>query len=270
MLTNLGLGWTKERVPTDVQQSVNSANNDSNYLNNVDFIQLKNFLFSENYPSHKDSLVKELKKAKDFSNLNINEIKSLLPESNWDRFFEPFVGCEADYLKKKWDKLYDLRCKVAHNKDFNKSNLEDVKTITSELKPILEKAISSLDEIAVSEEEKDTAFENVLSNYHHNLGRFMARYQRLETVLNIMVSSMFPKSKIANRMGITNHQVILLDNGVISESQYKIIKISKTLRNRLVHNEFEMDPHEVSHCQMEVEQVVNELEDIMKLNGLIK
>ncbi|ELV8738233.1 hypothetical protein QNF08_004549, partial [Vibrio vulnificus] len=134
MLTKIGLGWTKERVPTDVQQSINSNNTDANYLNNVDFIQLKNFLFSENYPNHKDSLIKKLKSAKDFANLELDDIKSLIPESNWDRFFQPLVGCEADFLKKRWDQLYELRCKVAHNKDFNKTNLEDVSKLALELK----------------------------------------------------------------------------------------------------------------------------------------
>ncbi|HGY9586994.1 TPA: hypothetical protein ACOJQP_005477 [Vibrio harveyi] len=75
MLTNVGLGWTKDRLPTDVQQSVNINNKDNNYLYNVDFIQLKNFLFSENYPSHKESLIKKFKSAKDISEINIESLR---------------------------------------------------------------------------------------------------------------------------------------------------------------------------------------------------
>ncbi len=88
MLLNIGVGWTKDRIPTEVQQSVNPNNNDTNYLQNVDFIQLKNFLFSEYYPNHKESLIKELKSAKDITKLNLQDIKSLIPESNWEKYFD--------------------------------------------------------------------------------------------------------------------------------------------------------------------------------------
>ena len=161
MLTTLGLGWVDDRVPVDVKNSVRIKDkdkklNNSLYLENVDFIQLKNFLFSENFPTHKEKLIKELKRSKDFSNLNIEEIKTLLPESNWDRFFESLVGCDSNSLKKKWDRLYELRCMVAHNKDFNKSNLKEVSSLSTELKEIIAQAIESLDGIFLSDEEVDT------------------------------------------------------------------------------------------------------------------
>ena len=56
MLTKVGVDWIKDRTPDDVKTSINGSNKDLTYLHNVDFIQLKNFLFSENYPVHKEIL----------------------------------------------------------------------------------------------------------------------------------------------------------------------------------------------------------------------
>ncbi len=263
MLTNLGLGWTKERVPTDVQQSINSNNADINYLNNVDFIQLKNFLFSENYPNHKDSLIKKLKAAKDFANLELDDIKSLIPESNWDRFFQPLVGCEAEFLKKRWDQLYELRCKVAHNKDFNKTNLEDVNHLTSELKPTLEKAIASLDEINVTEEEKDNVFENVLTLYHSEFAKYMVRIQRLELVLIELLKTFGTEQSMIHKASLFELQKAVATLGILSDEQLKIINNARKVRNQIAHHTFGTDPSEVINSQIEVELLVFELEKLL-------
>jgi DNA-directed RNA polymerase subunit F len=267
MLTNIGLGWTKERLPTDVQQSVNINNKDTNYLYNVDFIQLKNFLFSENYPSHKESLIKKFKAAKDLSELNIDEIRALIPESNWDKYFEPIVDCDAEYLKKRWDLLYELRCKVAHNKDFTKTSLEDVKKLVSELSPILQKAISSLDSIAVSEDEKDAVFEKVLSNYDIIFSKFMSRIHRLENILDLMLEAYAPDFDSSRRQPTMKKIHILHKFGVINEKQANIMHMARTVRNRLVHNEFDMSHNEVIHTQMMLEELIIELEEKLGRNG---
>src|SRR5688572_26687548 len=65
MMINVGIDWTKDRVPEDVKKSINPDNTETTYLHNVDFIQLKSFLFSENYPVHKEKLIQKLKNAKD-------------------------------------------------------------------------------------------------------------------------------------------------------------------------------------------------------------
>lgn len=267
MLTNIGLGWTKERLPTDVQQSVNINNKDTNYLYNVDFIQLKNFLFSENYPSHKESLIKKFKAAKDLSELNIDEIRALIPESNWDKYFEPIVDCDAEYLKKRWDLLYELRCKVAHNKDFTKNSLEDVIKLVSELSPILEKAISSLDSIAVSEDEKDAVFEKVLSNYDIVFAKFMSRIHKLENILDLMLETYAPDFGSYRRQPTMKKIHILYKFGVINEKQADIMKMARMVRNRLVHNEFDMSHKEVIHTQMMLEELIIELEENLGRNG---
>ncbi|HDM8167333.1 TPA: hypothetical protein P0E18_005195 [Vibrio harveyi] len=264
MLTNVGLGWTKERVPTDVQQSINSNNSDANYLNNVDFIQLKNFLFSENYPNHKDSLIKKLKSAKDFTNLELEEIKSLLPESNWDRFFQPLVGCEADFLKKRWDQLYELRCKVAHNKDFNHTNLEDVLKLTAELKPILDKALVSLDDIVISEDEKDDVFENVLTFYDSTFAKYMVRIQRLEQLLNIILERFGASAKNPHPMSLLELQKYVASMGILTDKQLQVMDKVRKVRNKIAHETFGTEAHEVIESQLELEKLIMQLEVVVK------
>lgn len=268
MLTKVGLGWTKERVPTDVQQSINAHNTDTNYLNNVDFIQLKNFLFSENYPHHKDSLIKKLKAAKDFTELVLDEIKFLIPESNWERFFQPLVGCEAEFLKKRWDQLYELRCKVAHNKDFNKSNLESVNKLTSELKPWLEKALSSLESISVTEDEKDNVFENVLTLYDATLAKYMARIQRLEQILSSLLQLFGTETRSLHSSSFFELQKAVASIGILSDEQLVIINDVRRVRNMIVHNMFSIDSHEVFENQEKLEKLVMDLELLLsQLSG---
>jgi hypothetical protein len=268
MLTTIGIGWTKERIPTDVQQSKNSNNNDLNYLNNIDFIQLNNFLFSDNYPSHKENLIKELKKAKDFTQLNLDEIKSLLPESNWDKYFEPIVGCEAEYLKKKWSKLYDLRCQIAHNKTFSKNDLAEVKKIVSDLKPHLEKALGSLDKIVMSEEERENVAENVAINLNETYGSFIVKFRNLEKFL--FTISNHPKvnstGKKIKQFG--NQTSVLKNEGIINIEQYSELKRIFYFRNSIVHNSESKDVilNEIHRIENMVETYIKFIKDYLVNN----
>ena len=118
MLINVGADWTVEKVPDDVKNSINKDNKDSTYLHNVDFIQLKNFLFSEKYTVSKENLIDKLKSSKDLSELNLAELKQMIPISNWDRYFSNEIPISQEKLNQQWSELYTLRCNVAHNKTF--------------------------------------------------------------------------------------------------------------------------------------------------------
>jgi len=63
MITKIGVSWTKDRMPNDVLLSIKSNEMDKTQLYNYDFIQLSNFLFSEQYPNHKENLIKKVKAA---------------------------------------------------------------------------------------------------------------------------------------------------------------------------------------------------------------
>ena len=265
MLTNVGLGWTKDRVPTDVERSVNIANKDLNYLNNVDFVQLNNFLFSENFPTHKETLIRQLKTVKEPSADDIEKLKALLPESNWDRFFEPLVGCEADMLKNRWDRLYELRCLVAHNKNFTKADLEDVTKISGELRPILTKATESLDKITVTEEEKETVVENVIESQDLTFRKFLSRYKRLDRLVGQVVrAKQLETGSSLKRLPISRASRILREHQVIDHVQYDQIRSAYSLRNSLIYEDSKLSARRILESQENVETLCVILEDVLK------
>ncbi|MBE9129760.1 MULTISPECIES: HEPN domain-containing protein [unclassified Coleofasciculus] len=66
--------------------------------------------------------------------------------------------------KKKWEELYKFRCQIAHNSQITKDDYDKIKTLVNELKTKLQVAIDRLDQIEVSDEEKETIAENVSVN----------------------------------------------------------------------------------------------------------
>jgi len=262
MYINLGINWTKERMPEEVKESVKLGNRDPNFLHNVDFIQLSNFLFSEKYPNHKESLITKLNKAENISELDLTEIKSLLPESNWSRYFEELVTCEGEFLSKRWDKLYKLRNSVAHSKFISIGELSEIEDLVDEITPILEEAINKLTKVVVPDDEIENIVENVASERNEKIGNFLVNYKSLENSL----------SKLSNQIKTSNNSI---QNSIapISKSLATISKINlipqETLdaissianfRNMLVHN---------SVLDFEPITINNRIAEIIKLNEKI-
>jgi hypothetical protein len=161
MVVNVGLGWEDDRIPDDVKKSIQNRTEESTFLYNLDFIKLKDMLFSENYPRHKEKILKKLKEGKDLRQITIEEIKSLLPTSNWDKFFVKEIDYSAEKLKKQWDILYDLRCKIAHNTTFTKADAETVDELSKTLKPILLQAINKLGNIVIPSDLQEDIKDNL-------------------------------------------------------------------------------------------------------------
>ena len=162
MLLNVGLNWSNDSVPDDVKNSIKNKD-ETTFLHNIDFIQLKHFLFSEKYTSNKDKLIDKLKNSKDLKNISLEEIKSLIPISNWTKYFSDEIDIKESELIKNWDELYNLRCKVAHNKSFYKQDYDKVTNLISKTKPALEKAIDNLDNIKISESSRSNIKKEVAS-----------------------------------------------------------------------------------------------------------
>lgn len=121
MIINAGIGWHKQFVPKEVDQSIKSqANND--YLHNVDFIQLSVFLFKEYEVVATKPILEKIRKSSEVTALDLSELKGLVPQSNWDRYFAPIISCDADFLRTRWQALYDLRNAVAHNKSISRTD----------------------------------------------------------------------------------------------------------------------------------------------------
>lgn len=262
MYINLGINWTSDRMPEEVITSIKSGNQDPNFLHNVDFIQLSNFLFSEKYPNHKESLIKKLSKANNIGELDLSEIKSLLPESNWSRYFEELVDCEREFLSKKWERLYNLRNSIAHSRFITIGELSEIEDLVDEITPILEEAIDKLTRIVVPDDEIENIVENVASERNEQIGNFINNFKTLENNLsklshqisasnNALQEKIMPLSKSLNAISKIN---------LIPKETIDAISNIYKFRNIVVHS---------SAFEVESITINNKIAEIIRLNEVI-
>lgn len=235
MLTNVGVGWTETAIPDELRKNrrEKSAGNGNNYLYEADFIQLSNFLFDSYRTQDIDGLINKIKTHKE-SSIELDEVKGYIPLSNWQRYFQKYVGCEASYLKTRWERLYILRCKIAHNSSFDKSDYDELNKISDELKPILEEAISSLDKITVPEDEREELAENVAINQSQFYGDFLLAWKDLETKTYELAykCGLYLDSKARPIVRVANE---LYEKSIITDEVYTQIAKLTQIRNVIVH-----------------------------------
>lgn len=155
-LLQLGPRWV-DSIPKDVGGAQKTPQNGHNPLYDFDFITISDLLFTD-YPSKQiDSTV--LKKIK-LGEISSEEIETYIPTSNWERYFTELVDCESKYLEKRWKQLYDLRNKIAHNKLFTKSDLDNVKKVSEEVRCKLLPALNKISSISISDVALPTSSES--------------------------------------------------------------------------------------------------------------
>lgn len=266
MITNVGIGWIDKHIPNEVKKSKSVAKDSSNinYLYSLDFIQLSNILFKEYSPYSVDDLFKKISSTSNKEELNLENLKEFIPSSNWERYFSEIVKCDADYLKNRWDKIYELRNKVAHNNIFSKNDYEILEKNINEVKEKLEKAVFSLNNITVSEEDKqiisdNMIFDNLTATYTINdnslyfkRNKFLTIYtevdysleQIIKGILNINQISMgdlFERELI--EMPITKKISWIYDNKIeiidslVSKNLISNMSKLQKFRNYIVHTD---------------------------------
>lgn len=181
MLTTAGIAWTNDSIPQEVAESIRTkaSKNSFNYLYETDFIQLSNFLFKEYTSMNTKNFTDRIRSAKALQDLQLEELKLIVPRSNWERYFSKIVNCESDYLRLRWDKLYERRNQVAHNKSINKGEFDEITRLIGEIRPKLQEAISKLDQITVSPEDREAVAENVAENTNALFGEFLYEWKQL-------------------------------------------------------------------------------------------
>jgi len=174
MIHNVGLSWTKDSVPKEFSEALkksekNTEYNEHNLMYQVDFIELSDFIFKSYREIEITDLIRKLTPL-EFKDINadiFSELKKIVPRTNWEKFFESNIEANADTIIKNWSILYRLRCKVAHNRDFTKQDLDEVIRLTNTLSPILKKAIEKTETLTIDPKEKEeltSQFENEFSN----------------------------------------------------------------------------------------------------------
>lgn len=194
MLINLGIGWQKIVVPSEVKESIKNSNAKVSHgiLYEVDFIQLSNFLFKPYALKDASKLPEVLNGALDgdLTDEKRCEILEFIPKNNWDRYICEIVECESEQLKSKWHKLYDIRCKIAHNNSIGKEDLDNANSLCDYLEPILNNAFVNLDKIEIPEEEKESISLNTIATVHEPTKVFIKNYNELNNgIMNLVAKN---------------------------------------------------------------------------------
>ena len=253
MFINVGLGWTNETIPQEVIESIRSKSqkNNVNYLYEVDFIQLSNFLFKEYTTVNANSLIDKFRKAKKIEELELIELKAAIPSSNWDRYFSAIVECDSEYLRIRWDKLYDRRNQVAHNKAISNSEFKEIINLIDELKPKLQKAIDSLDKVTVLQEDREAVSENAAGSISSIYSEFILSWNSLHHSLYELALLSAPdegtKYRISHQFqnnfrGLLN--IVVKDQKLLSKNYRDDVLDLLKLRNIIVHQTDVLVPYE--------------------------
>ena len=264
MLTIVGLGWTKEAIPEELKNSTRTkpAGN-NNYLYETDFKDLSTFLFDEYRTLDIKALnerIRSLEGEKD--EVSLTEFKGFLPKSNWERYFRKHVDCESSYIESRWERLYELRCKIAHNNFFTKDDYDKVSTLVAEVKPKLEDAIKNLDKVEVPEEERDELAEVVASKTNAFYGEYINKWKFLEKTLFELVQSVSPDSE-GNRhkhRPVTFMTKDLVSKGIIDKGVYYELREANHIRNMIVHD---------SGSQLTSDELLYRISNLDKLHDFI-
>lgn len=235
MLTTIGKDWIDETTPTPVMDVI-SKNKRKQYIDilyQIDFIHLSDFLFKNYQSGNIDELYNKIRGAETISDLNLDELKTYVIKSNWDRFFSSIVDCDDAYIQKRWDELYELRCKIAHNVILRKDDLDRIILLSEEVEEKLQKAIDSVTSIEVPMEERETIAENMVGSINYYMGEFINYWRLFERNLEDYIKE--NSSKNITNISQLSRLNELVKNNVISSNEFAQYREIFHFRNMLVH-----------------------------------
>lgn len=157
MLITVGMKWSKDAMHPELFSQIENFEEEDPYtddLQKLDFIQLSDVLFKKKRDISLDDLDRLLQTTK-FNQEDNDKILKYIPKSNWEKYFSSIIEEKDTSLAKKWDLLYRLRNKVAHNRSIKKNEYETIKGLTSSIKETINKATEKLSEININEEDRE-------------------------------------------------------------------------------------------------------------------
>lgn len=264
MLTTVGIEWEQETLPDDIKSIISNKkrpkNGYVNILHETDFIHLADFLFKPYHSLEISEFYKQLKLVDNIDELKLNDLKQYIPKSNWERYFAKVVDCEDGFLNKKWNRLYELRCLVAHNNFITKAEADEISKITTELEKTFVTASENLDKIRIDKEDKDLLLESVVSNINVLYGEFLRAWKLFEHEL-IRYAGTTELDEINQTRDVSFNRILnlLAKYERFDEDLYLEIKHLIYLRNALVH-----DP-EIYFTEIELKSFIESLNNLIFL-----
>lgn len=261
MLTNVGMAWAKENIPAEVKDSVKGSKDETpDFLYKTDFIQLEKFLFKKYSTKPIDKLFEKIIKAKNESDLKLDELTLFVPNSNWEKYFSDLVDCEGEYLSKRWEKLYDLRNKVAHNRGLIRKDYEEIVTLSEDIREKLYKAIESLDKITLTNSQKEEIAES--TNDLGVFGNFIIKYEALMKSLREYIDVLDESNcKSDNLTNIKLTLDIITSKGHLTREEHGIIHEAIEIRNEIYSGGmYVVDTPEMAKLIRDVENVKGQLD----------
>ncbi|WP_122613705.1 HEPN domain-containing protein [Pseudomonas viridiflava] len=238
MVISIGVSWVNTSVPKEVSDSVKIKGVSQSYLYDTDFIQLSNFLFKKYSTANSEKLLVKLSKAEAIQDLDFSELKEMIPKSNWERYFLPIVDCNSDYLDVRWKKLYELRCIVAHNNFLSPEQYDEVIKLSGEIREKLSKAIDSIDQIHISEEQKEEVVESVSGKVGDEYASFIYAWNSLtQTAQRLcMQHGLVPgQGEHLTLISLRECFELLVKSGLIKPVVYHNFRIVSSFRAKAVH-----------------------------------
>ncbi len=259
MLTNIGINWTNETVPSEVKSSLKRKGKgefeNANWLHETDFIQLADFLFKSYSTLDINNFFKELKSCTHITQLSLKTIKEYVPRSNWERYFKTYVNCEDDYLNKKWSRLYELRCIIAHNNLLSRMQYDEIVLLVNELEITITEAINNVDKISIPQEEQEQIIENVISIDERNMP-FIKAWKEIEKEITDLFNRVGLKTESEKRSLKTKVKQ-LVDKGVLPLDFLTDLDSIGKFRNTLADMSENVDPGEILKMTAQIEDFYN-------------
>ncbi|MCU4443439.1 HEPN domain-containing protein [Acinetobacter pittii] len=284
MAISVGYDWTNTTTPKEVTDSIkgDGKKEKTNILMEVDFIQLSKFLFTS-YTTNTDSnsFIQSLKGKDNDETIKVIDLKKFVAYTNWERYFETKVQCDSNYIKSRWERLYDLRCKIAHCKGLTKTEYDELLQKTQEIEQKIESALASIDDIHIDELEREQLAENLTGSVNNNSEKFLEKYNNLQEIMRLIClkSSSSEDAYLKHETNRTNIKMqadyLYKAKCIISELVRNNIIELQIFRNKLVHNLglVDMDPIEIHQRNIQLDKIIEELilinpEELEKLKSI--
>lgn len=283
MAISIGYDWSDASTPKEVLESVRSENKKekTNFLHEIDFIQLSNFLFKKYSKTDSNRFIESLKGKDDDDVIKIGDIKQYQPFTNWEKFFAKKVQCDSEYLKSKWEKLYEYRCKIAHCKGLTKIEYDDLLTISDDLCEKIQAALDAIGDVHIEEADRDELAENFSGTASKSAADFIAKYNKLTNLTQMACELSSNEQDIYGKYD-TNKTNIRMQSkylwtakGIISKELSHQINKAQDFRNLVVHKVGIMDisDAEINEEMAAIDEIIEILssikpEDLKQLQGV--